>query len=283
MRDPNLEVRRKIDFEVHAILRKARIAENQGVKEFLKVVDELRERIILIIAEREKLSAYTITEIKNTIASITETYRIRFEDVLSENQRKMFVKGIQTIDVAVDTANILKAVPYLSEETLRNAQVFGADLVTGITEYIRTEINKKLMLGLIGQKSQTEVINEIAGRLPGPSVFGNVRTRAMIIARTETNRILSLSSTERMKQIGEKVTDLMKTWKHSHLGHPPRLNHLALDGVKIKYNEKFQLVGADGVLYEIDGPYDPILPVGETANCRCGIIPSLARFNKSTT
>ena len=273
-------IRRKIDLEVNAILRKARIAEGQGVKEFLKVVDELRERVILIIAEREKLSAYTITEIKNTIASITETYRIRFEDVLSENQRKMFVKGIQTIDVAIDTANILKAVPYLSEEVLSNAQKYGAELVTGLTDYVKAEINKKLMLGLIGQKSSTEIINEIAGKLPSPSVFGTVRNRAMIIARTESNRILSLSTSERMKQVGEKVPDLNKTWQHSHLGHPPRLNHLAMDGIKIPYNEKFKLLGNDGILYEIDGPYDSILPAGESINCRCHIIPSIARFDK---
>lgn len=281
MRDPSAETRRKIERDINAILRKAQIAENQGVREFLKVVNELRERIIIELADRGQLSSHLVREIRQAVYDITETYRIRFEDVLSENQRRMFVKGIQVIDTALDSVDIFKSVPYLSETVLQNAQIYGAELITGLVEYTRSEINKKLMLGLMGQKSMTDVIKEIAGKLPGPSVFGTIKARALIVARTEANRVLSLSSTERMKQIGDTVTDLMKFWRHSHLGEV-RINHLAMEAVgMIPYDQKFKLLGKDGILYEVDGPYDPVLPASETINCRCNVICVLKRYLKA--
>ena len=49
----------------------------------------------------------------------------------------------------------------------------------------------------------------------------------------------------------------------------PRPNHVAMNGQKVKKDETFTLIGADGSTYQPKYPRDPVLPVGETANCHC--------------
>jgi uncharacterized protein with gpF-like domain len=53
-----------------------------------------------------------------------------------------------------------------------------------------------------------------------------------------------------------------------------------MHGTTIPAKALFTLKGADGRVYEIEAPHDPILPPGETVNCRCIIIPVVRRFNK---
>jgi uncharacterized protein with gpF-like domain len=53
-----------------------------------------------------------------------------------------------------------------------------------------------------------------------------------------------------------------------------------MDGKTIPVNEKFSLVGRDGIVYKVDGPHDPLLPAGEVINCRCMLIPVVKRYER---
>jgi uncharacterized protein with gpF-like domain len=90
-----------------------------------------------------------------------------------------------------------------------------------------------------------------------------------------------MSSAVRIKQVAKIVPDVWKEWMHSHQGIP-RLNHLFLDGQRVRANEMFELMGEDGVVYRISGPHDPRLPAGEVINCKCTFRPVVERFQKKT-
>ena len=270
-----------IDEAIENARKAAENAAERAVREFLAVANQMREKVILMLTQAGTIDASTAQQIKQQIRSLVMQYEARFSQVLTDNQKRLFVKGIQIVDAAVDSGRVLRAVPYLSETTLNTLKAFGADLITNLTETARARITSVIDLAMMGQKPMQEVVNEIGRNLKDPSVFGTIARRSEIIMRTEGNRINQLATSERIKQVGKQIPDLKKRWQHSHLGQP-RNGHLDLDGVTIAYDEKFSLEGEDGKTYLIAAPYDPILPVGEQISCRCKIYPVVGRFEETS-
>jgi hypothetical protein len=263
-----------------AYIRKANQLAGSGGGDFRKVVEDWRQRIILLLVEAGEVSPLTGDVIKQGVNQINEDFKQKLEASLSENQRRLFVKGIQIVDKALEAGNIRAAMPYLSEQKLGFLQRYGAEHIKGLTEFARTKITTEIDLAVLGQKPQQDVINAIGKKLgDDASVFGTVQKRAETIAMTEVNRINQISTSDRLKQAVGQVPDLKKRWLHSHVGIP-RAGHLMLHNITIAPNEKFELLGQDGKVYSVDGPYDPILPVGEVVHCRCKIIPYVERFER---
>jgi hypothetical protein len=272
--------RRKIDAQISATLKAATATENAGAKEFVALVNKLRQEIVLAIIEAGELDKRTADAVKQRLAFILKEYEKRFAEHLSANERRLFIKGIQIVDNAVSGADLRVAVPYLSEQTLAQVQSYSATLITNITEEIRSRITQELDLAVLGQKRQLDVVRAIGQNLKDPSIFRTIARRAETIFRTEVNRVQNISAAQRIKQVAQIVPDLKKQWMHSHQG-APRPNHLALDGTQVDSNGRFELKGEDGRIYKIFAPHDPILPAREVVNCRCQAIPVVGRFAKS--
>jgi hypothetical protein len=259
-------------------IRRAEQLAGSGGGDIRKIVDDWRQRIIMLLVEAGEVSPLTSDVIKQRVNQINEDFKQKLEGSLSENQRRLFVKGIQIVDKALEAGNIRAALPYLSEQKLGFLQRYGAEHIKGLTEFARTKIATEIDLAVLGQKPQQDVINAIGKRLgDDASVFGSVQKRAEVIAMTEVNRINQIATADRLKQAAGQVTDLKKRWLHSHVGIP-RPGHLMLHNVTIAPDEQFELIGQDGKVYLVDGPYDPILPVGEVVNCRCKVIGVVGRF-----
>ena len=95
----------------------------------------------------------------------------------------------------------------------------------------------------------------------------NERYRARTVAVTETLRAHSVAHDDARLQ---NPCVVEKIWRHTGLrNNTPRPNHVAMNGQKVKKDETFTLIGADGSTYQPKYPRDPVLPVGETANCHC--------------
>ena len=61
-----------------------------------------------------------------------------------------------------------------------------------------------------------------------------------------------------------------KMWKHTgEYRNEPRQNHVDMDGQRVPVNEPFELIGADGSIYNPMFPGDTILPPEERINCHC--------------
>lgn len=262
-------------------IRKAKQLAGSGGGDIRKIVDDWRQRIVLLLVEAGEVSPLTSDALKQEITQINDAFKQKLEGSLSENQRKLFVKGIQIVDKALEAGNIQTAMPYLSEQKLAFLQKYGAEHIKGLTEFARSRITQEIDLAVLGQKPQQEVINAIGKRLgDDASVFGSVQKRAEIITLTEVNRINQVATTDRLKQAAGQVPDLKKRWIHSHVGIP-RPGHLMLHNVTVAPNERFELLGRDGKVYAVDGPYDPILPAGEVVHCRCKVIGVVDRFEQS--
>lgn len=260
-----------------AYIRKAQQLAASGGGDIRKIVDAWRQRVVLVLVEAGEVSPLTGDVIKQRINDINEQFRQKLEPVLSENQRRLFIKGIQLVDKALEAGNIRTAMPYLSEQKLQRLNQYGAEHIKGLADYAKSKIAQEIDLAVLGQKPQQQVIEAIGRKLDSASVFGTIARRAEVIVKTEVNRINQMATADRLKQVSGQVTDLKKRWIHSHVGIP-RPGHLLLHLVTIGVKEKFELLGADGQIYYVDGPYDPILPAGDVVNCKCKIIPVVMRF-----
>ena len=269
----NINLNRKV---VAAIKRLNKV-KTASIKSLIKEIDRTRQLIITAIAENGQITPYNIQQLKTTIASILETRGQEITVNLSDNARRVFVKGIQVVDAVIESNNLLIGIPYLSETKLNILQNYYADLIKDISDDAKSRITREITLAQLGQKPVDDVIKEIGRNLESKSIFRTIANRAETIFKTEVNRIGNVASLERTKQFYRQIPDLQKTWVHSHVGIP-RPGHLLLDGTTIPVNDSFKLYGGDGKIYYPQAPHDPILPAGECVNCKCMLVPTIKKI-----
>jgi uncharacterized ubiquitin-like protein YukD len=268
---------KKVQSAIRRVLRDIQNIEGQTARQVVAAVNNLRQNVILILVEQGEIDVFNRDIILNRLESTLHQYADRVGGEVSANQRRLFVRGIQIVDESLRSADLIPAVPHLSETMLEHVQRFTADLITNITDDVRHKIRQQVDLAVLGQKPVGAVINEVGRNLKDPSIFGTIAKRAQVITETETKRIQRMSTSERLKQVRERFPKLKKRWNHAYQG-TPRPGHLALDGTVIGVDEKFRLIGEDGQKYDIDAPYDPILPAGEIVNCRCFVTPDVGEI-----
>lgn len=183
-----------------------------------------------------------------------------FSDTMLSALKKMFEKSSYSsakfindlfgFDLEEDE---IKAV---ANETLKEYnRKYAANKVKSITNTTKNTINNIIEKGQSEGRNIKDIAKEIVDRVDDMS-----KGRAMTIARTETSSSVNQTSNKAAEKAGMKS----KTWMHTDAGKTSRKNHKALDGKKIKLNEKFDLGGIKARF-----PHDPGLPVGEIVNCYC--------------
>jgi hypothetical protein len=261
------------------LLSQARETRDIGWREFVTRVNELRRAIVVAIVEGQ-LAPETMDRVLREIDAIMNRYNYEFAKEMSQNQKRLFLRGIQTVDQIVRNQGLQVSLPYVSEVMLTRLQEFSASLITRLTNDARSRIDTEIRLGVLGQKPIDEIVSVIGSNLKDPSVFTSIAARARVIYETETRRIQNLTAAERMKQTAVQVPELEKMWLHSHRGIP-RPNHLAMDHVRVPAAGNFELPGIDGGVYLVTAPHDPVLPAEETVNCGCIVVSVVPRFAKT--
>jgi hypothetical protein len=250
----------------------------KGDVEIARIVNEWRKNIVLLVAESGKeMDALSVDVLKARLDRLARQFEMMLTKELTDNQRKQFIKGIQSVDRIIKSGGISHALPFLSERKLEALQNYSAAQVQGLVGNALRNVTSELDLAVLGQKFAVDVIDNIGRNLEDPSIFGTVAKRAQVIYQTEVKRIQNMTTHDRIIQMKQQVKDIGKRWIHSHIGIP-RPGHLVLDGTVVAAEEQFELVGADGEIYYVDYPHDPSLPVGEVANCRCSITVVAMRF-----
>lgn len=251
--------------------------EETGVSQVQGIIEKWRRSVVYEIANSGNLDALSTEVLLNKLKFLNQSVQRELAGKLTENQRRLFIKGLQSVDKYLESGKLSVGLPYLSEHKLEQLQRYSADLVTGIVAEAQKNIGIQVSLGVMGQKSKEEIIQGIGSNLDDPSVFGTIAKRAQVVFQTEVKRTQNIATNDRIKQAATQIKDLKKRWIHTHIGIP-RPYHLLMHGTTINVNELFTLKGADGNIYEIEAPHDPSLPAGETVNCRCGIIAVVMRF-----
>jgi hypothetical protein len=275
---PRLAPQETLD-SINDLIRKI---EESGRMDVARIIERWRQSVVYEIANSGKLDALSADVLKNKLHSINDAIGKDLIGKLTDNQKRLFVKGIQVVDKYLESGKLNLAAPYLSEHKLDMLKSYSADLVTGIMDDAKKRIGTEISMGALGQKSREDIISAIGNNLDDSSVFGTIARRAQVIYQTETKRVQNIATNDRLKQASTQIHDLRKRWLHSHIGIP-RPYHLLMDRKTIPVNEPFILRGADGITYEIMEPHDPILPAGETINCRCVISPVVLRFEEGST
>jgi len=221
---------------------------------------ELRRDIRTAMIGAEGFKAEHLRGIRDEITRVIGRFETRMNAMVTGNQAGAWEMGVQMIDNPLAAAEVSAAMPLLTETQLITLQGFSADLITGITQGMRTRINSVVSLAVAGEKNVYQAAKEVDSVL-GIAKRKGVTGRAMRIARTEIGRAQSIATQLRMEQAKERVPGLKKQW---FTGINPRPSHAAANGQVVDVKDFF-IVGGHKAME----PKDPRLPVEEVANCNC--------------
>ena len=129
-----------------------------------------------------------------------------------------------------------------------------AEKVTNITEKTKETINKIIVKGQTNGVNIKDVAKEITEKVKGME-----KTRAMVIARTETATTSTTTYYEGLVKAG-----LEKTWWHVGGGKTDRQSHVACNGETIGVEETFSC--------GLKHPHELDAPAEEIINCHCELV-----------
>lgn len=220
---------------------------------------KMRNRLILKLFGRLRL---VFKQLRGDIDVNEQMFLGEFAWETFSNQLFMELKkGI--LETVSETSNFLvthrgideKLIPAVKNKTLKAlSKKVIAEKVTNITKTTKDILNKIIVRG---QESGTN-IKDIAKEIT-QKVKGMEKTRAMVIARTETATTATTTYHNGLEQAG-----LEKTWWHVGGGKTDRESHLKCDKETIPANETFSC--------GLKHPHQLGAPASEIINCHCELI-----------
>jgi phage protein F-like protein len=146
-------------------------------------------------------------------------------------------------------------IPAIKNDTLKKfSEKVMAQKVTNITEKTKETINKIIVKGQTNGVNVKDIAKEITEKVKGME-----KTRAMVIARTETATTSTTTYYEGLVKAG-----LEKTWWHVGGGKTDRSSHVACNGETIGVEETFSC--------GLKHPHELDAPAEEIINCHCELV-----------
>jgi len=159
----------------------------------------------------------------------------------------------------------------LNLNTLRIAQAYTADLVSGLSAEATTKLNAVLQRAFLGGQTLPEIIAQVGKAISGDKfsgIFDEIGDRAFKVATNEIMRVHSIAGQARMKDLATRNSKIKKQWVHLPAARVPRITHLLADGQIVGVDEPFT-VGIEQLMF----PRDPNGSASNTINCHCISIP----------
>ena len=217
------------------------------------------QRQVDTFCKTQDYNAISDKAIKKTIKQLHMAMGVRMAQMVQKSVKRS-VKGIQLpYEVKGQETDLFTYV------ILRYLELKGLDQVAAdITDTTKNQIQQYLLRGT--QEGKT-----IAELIPMLQQAGITNYRAEMIARTETGRAANIGS-----MVGTASTGLVtvKEWiaaRDNRTRRVPRdmFDHLHMDGIKIPFDEKFQVKTKNGGFEFMLHPCDPSGSAGDVINCRC--------------
>jgi hypothetical protein len=249
------------------------------VSRALALLEELRKEVAAQIAGTD-WQIYYQPQLKSAVERSGAEFSRRYRDSLSRALPNTWQAGIDQVDWPLNYVGIAVRAPEISMATLEILQGYSADLISGLTQSLLTQVNRELAMGMLGGKSVFQVMTALGKHITDPGIFHSMSARLEAIARTEMGRVNSMSREARIQEVVQADPERawMKKWISSGKFHP-RPNHVALNGVVIPVAKDFSKFGERGPVDEGAGiayPHAPGLPAGEAINCGCSHVLTLA-------
>lgn len=248
---------------INAYLRKVDDDEGDDSDPINNIEDGVRDALL-----RE--TRYFIREIKKkqTISEVLDVLEdIRERDVYLEPIRKVVAEQLHLIvpDLVKQYVHVVDTeikITALSKRTYAWIDNWSADLATLMKETSVKQLEDILKRGLDVGSDISSVTVELM-----QSGIRDEYYRARRVAVTEILRAHNVAKQEADMQnpcVKEKM------WRHTGAHkNEPRENHIAMDGQRVRVEDPYTLIGADGETYYPMFPTDTILPPGESINCHC--------------
>jgi hypothetical protein len=217
------------------------------------------QRQVDTYCDTQDLNAISDKKIKKTIQNLHIAMGVKMAQIVNKNVSKS-VKGYQGPDEFKNNQTDLFT--YLMLAYLEQK---GLDKVAKeITQTTKNQIQQYLMKSVEEGLTIQETIKLL--RTAGITDY-----RAEMIARTETGKAANYGS-----MIGVTATGLvtMKEWiaardARTRRVPPDAFDHFHMDGIKIPYDEKFNVKTKYGGFEQMLHPCDPSGSAGDVINCRC--------------
>ena len=162
----------------------------------------------------------------------------------------------ETSSFLVTYRNVSKElIPAIKNDTLKKfSEKVMAQKVTNVTQTTKNTINKIIVNGQTNGVNVKDIAKEITEKVKGME-----KTRAMVIARTETAATSTTTYYEGLVKAG-----LEKTWWHVGGGKTDRPSHVACNGETIGVEETFSC--------GLKHPHELDAPAEEIINCHCELV-----------
>lgn len=152
-------------------------------------------------------------------------------------------------------------------------RLYGGQAITDILETTRRQIVEAVDRGLRDGKGIEAIAKEMRERVPALA-----RSRARVIARTETHSAAQYASIEAAKT---SRFPLVKVWNSAYDqrtrdfgegdGVVDQGNHRAMNGVSVALEEPFMVPNKWGSFDPMQYPGDQAAPAYQCVNCRCAL------------
>jgi uncharacterized protein with gpF-like domain len=196
-------------------------------------------------------------------------------DDMPQQLLEVFIDGLTPIAIGMGESileMLRKDDTTLFERVIQQyIEQFGGINIQRITTTTMRQINALIAAGAQEGDSVDEIARAIFERIPQIA-----RTRAAVIARTETHSASQFASLEVAKTINRPV---VKQWNsvedHRTRDFVPlyplqlQFDHRSMDGQQVAREEPFRVPRSDGTFEELMFPGDQRGSPGNTINCRC--------------
>ena len=267
--------------QLRRIRRDFRRANNRSIKQALSTTADSRRRILNLMRDFDASIAGIVAggEISGEfLASLRASIRNEVLDleqelfgIISTARSNVTILGETALGSSLATIPGLGGIGIgiggVSPDLLSIANEFSADLIGlargGLTAEILKGINRELSLGVLGGRSNADVIRRIATLLgPGKSF----RNRAIQIVRTDGLRMFSMANQASLERARESLPELRKAWIWSRIS---RIDHAVAEEEfgednPIPINDPF-IVAGEALMY----PRDAAGSAWNVINCGC--------------
>jgi hypothetical protein len=217
------------------------------------------QRQVDTYCDTQDLNAISDKKIKKTIQNVHIAMGVKMAQIAEKNVSKS-VKGYFGPEEFKSKQTDLFTYVMLTYLELKGLDNIAAE----ITQTTKNQIQQYLMKSVEEGLTLQETIKLL--RTAGITDY-----RAEMIARTETGRAANIGS-----MVGTAATGLvtMKEWiaaRDNRTRRVPRdqFDHYHMDGIKVAYDEKFNVKTKNGGFEQMLHPCDPSGSAGDVINCRC--------------
>lgn len=264
--------KRNLKRKISKITREGDKLDKETAKSFFRILRDTRRRINTGILEAPELDVVWLTRIRDSVDEHIVSFRDRITGDLLDKESTSWLQGIRMVDEPLGTAGITLAIPSVSEELLRTLQFDSTDLITGLSDDMRSKVRTTLNRAVLGELKPEQAIKRINSEL---ELIGN---RGEKIVRTEVGRSFSIANQARQSQAQEILPQLKKQWQISEVART-RDGHREANGQIRDINKSFDIRNdRTGVIDKLMFPRDPTAPPEQVIKCRCTSLPYMEEW-----